>query len=150
MRTRHLLTAASAVVLLALTGCSSSDPKPDTAACKTAMAKQLDQAIADGDQAKESDRPAACDEVDTKTLERITGELTADKVGEVVDDAFTDTAGQPSAECRAWIEDELLSSEDIDAANGMDVCGGLTGEQLDQAIEDVTNDLTNEGATPAP
>ncbi|MFE3381913.1 hypothetical protein [Streptomyces anulatus] len=148
MRTRTA-TLTAAVILLAFTGCSSDD-KPDTAACKTAMAKQLDQAIADGDQAKEGQRPAACDGVDTKTLERITGELTADKVGEVVDDAFTDAAGQPSPECRSWIEGELLGSGDIDAASGVDVCGDLTDEELDQAIEDVTNDLTNEGATTAP
>ncbi|WP_371624059.1 hypothetical protein OG245_15210 [Streptomyces sp. NBC_01116] len=148
MRTRTALTT-TAVVLLALTGCSS-DPKPDTAACKTAMAKQLGQAMADGDEAAEGDRPTECDGVDDETLQRIAGELTGDQIGRTVDDTLNDTAGQPSAECRAWIETELLSSEDIDAASGVDVCGDLSDEELDQAIEDVTNDLTNEGATPAP
>ncbi|WP_098010479.1 hypothetical protein [Streptomyces sp. sk226] len=150
MRTRSTATlTAAAAILLALTSCSS-DEKPDTAACKTAMAKQLDQAIADGDQAKESNRPAACDGVDDKTLQRIAGELTTEKAGDAVEDAVEDTTAQPSPECRAWIETELRGTGDIDAASGMDVCGDLTDEELDQAIEDVTNDLTNDGATTAP
>ncbi|MFJ6810642.1 hypothetical protein ACIQRK_32340 [Streptomyces anulatus] len=148
MRTRTTLTT-TAVILLALTGCSS-DSEPDTAACKTAMAKQLGQAMADGDEAAEGERPTECDGVDDETLQRIAGELTGDQIGRTVDDSLDDTTGQPSAECRAWIETELQGSGDIDAASGMDVCGDLTDEQLDQAIEDVTNDLTNEGATPAP
>ncbi|MFJ5893776.1 hypothetical protein [Streptomyces californicus] len=149
MRTRTTTAALIAASLLALTACSS-DEKPDAAACKTAMAKQLYQAIADGDQAEESSRPAACNGVDDKTLQRIAGELTTEKAGDAVEDAVEDTTAQPSAECRAWIETELRGTEDIDAASGVDVCGDLSEDELDQAIEDVTNDLTKDGATPAP
>lgn len=153
MRTRTTTTAAAAAILLALTGCSS-DSKPDIAACKTAMVKQVDQAMAAGEEAVEGTRPAACDGVDDKTLERLATEITAAKTAEFFGDTPEETAeagaGQPSADCRAWIETELLSSGSIDAASGADVCGDLTDEELDQAIKDVTNDLTNEGATPAP
>lgn len=140
--------ALIAAALLALAGCGS-DQKPDTAACKTAMAKQLDQAITDGDQAKEGDRPAACDGVDTNTLQRLAGELTTEKAGDAVEDAAEDATAQPSAECRAWIETELLdSTSTIDATSGMDVCGDLTEAELDKLIEDVTNDLSTQDTTP--
>ncbi|MEI5036033.1 hypothetical protein RB201_35595 [Streptomyces sp. S1A(2023)] len=143
MRTRTTLTT-TAVILLALTGCSS-DQKPDIAACKTAMTKQVDQAMAAGEEAVDGKRPASCDGVDDKTLERLAGEITKDKTaeffGDTPEDTTEDVAGQPSVDCRAWIETELISSGTIDAASGADVCGDLTDAQLDQAIEDVTNDL---------
>jgi transcription elongation factor len=54
-----------------------------------------------------------------------------------------------TAECRAWIEGELLDSTDnIDATAGQAVCGDLSDEEMDQAIDDVTNDLMAEGAEP--
>ncbi|MFI1524947.1 hypothetical protein [Streptomyces griseus] len=160
MRTRTALTAAT-VVLLALTGCSS-DEKPDTAACKAAMAAELKKNAAAGQTAQADDPPAVCTGVEKETLERIAGELvleeggkaveeSLDETGEELADAVEDTASPASAECRAWIETELLDSTgSIDAASGVDVCGDLTNEELDQAIEDVTNDLMKEGATPAP
>ncbi|MFI7291312.1 hypothetical protein ACIBRY_32385 [Streptomyces anulatus] len=145
MRTRYTLTTATVAALLALTGCSSEpDPKPDIAACKTAMVKQVDEAIAAGEEAVDGKRPAACDGVDDKTLERLAGEITKDKTAEFFGDTPEDTtenvAGQLSADCRAWIETELVSSGAIDAADGVDVCGDLTDAEMDQAIEDVTND----------
>ncbi|MFE3387339.1 hypothetical protein [Streptomyces anulatus] len=105
------------------------------------MIKQVDQAIAADEEAADSKRPAACDEVDDKTLQRLAGEITTDKTGKFFGDTAEGAAGQPSADCQAWIETELLSSGDIDAASGADACGDLTDAQLDQAIEDVNNDL---------
>ena len=111
----------------------------------------MDAAYNKGDQ--QDQRPAACNGVDDKTLERIAGELITDHADQAVDDALQsaapDTTTDPlSAECRAWIEDELLDSTDtIDGTTGNGVCGDLTDAELDQAIEDVTNSLI---ATPAP
>lgn len=64
-------TAAAAVTVLALTlaGCGS---EPDVAACKNAMHKQYSEAKATG---AEGTRPAACEGVDDKTLERLVGEV---------------------------------------------------------------------------
>ncbi|MFJ8221418.1 hypothetical protein [Streptomyces griseus] len=161
MRTRTTITAATAAILLALTGCSS-DETPDTAACKTAMAAELKKNAANGQTAQADDPPAVCTGVEQETLERIAGELvleeggkaveeSLDESGEELADAVEDTASPASAECLAWIETELLDSTgSIDAASGVDVCGDLSDEELDQAIEDVTNDLIDEGATPAP
>ncbi|MBA4865944.1 hypothetical protein H1V43_32290 [Streptomyces sp. PSKA54] len=54
-----------------------------------------------------------------------------------------------TAECRAWIEKELLdSTDDIDANAGQAVCGDMSDEEMDQAIDEVTDDLMAEGATP--
>ncbi|MFJ8931561.1 hypothetical protein ACIRLA_33760 [Streptomyces sp. NPDC102364] len=55
------------------------------------------------------------------------------------------------ADCRAWIEDELLdASETIDAGPGSEACGHLSETELDEAIDTVTDDLIEQGATPAP
>jgi hypothetical protein len=151
MRTRTTTAALIAAGLLAtLTGCSS-DTKADPAACKTALSKNLDKAIAAGDKAEQSKRPPACDGVDNETLQRIAGELASEKAGKAVEDAIEsaapDVTAQLSDECRAWIKAELLDSSDsIDATAGNGVCGDLSDEEMDQAIEDVTNDLTT--ATP--
>lgn len=145
MNTRITAVALAAGLLLTLTSCSSTEADP--AACKAAM----DAAYNKGDQ--QDQRPAACNGVDDKTLERIAGELITDHAGQAVDDALQsaapDTTTDPlSAECRAWIEDELLDSTGtVDGTVGNGVCGDLTDEQLDQAIEDVTNSLL---ATPTP
>ncbi|MER5892291.1 hypothetical protein [Streptomyces sp. NPDC001876] len=144
-RTAAALTAAT-LLALTLTGCSSDTA--DSAACKTAMAKQLAAATAAGDQAKPGTRPEACDGVDDQTLQRITGELISDQVDKAVDDATESAAPDPAAgpvsdECRAWIKAELLDSSDsIDGVTGNGVCGDLSDEEMDQAIEDVTNELT--------
>lgn len=136
---------ATVGILLALTSCSSdtADPK----ACKAAMATAFDN----GDQ--QDKRPAACDGVDDKTLQRIAAELITDHADDAADDALESaapdaTTGPVSAECRAWIEAELLDSSDaIDGTTGNGVCGDLTDTEMDQAIEDVTNSLL---ATPTP
>jgi hypothetical protein len=147
MRT-HTALAAATITLLTLTGCSS-DTKADPAACKTAMTKQLSDAIAAGDKAEQGKRPAACNGVDDKTLQRIAGEVTTEQAGKAVDDAIESAAPEAttvpiSDECHAWIKAELQdTSDDIDAEAGNAVCGDLTSEEMDQAIEDVTNELTN-------
>ncbi|MET9517021.1 hypothetical protein [Streptomyces sp. NPDC002994] len=59
----------------------------------------------------------------------------------------TETA-ELSDECRAWIEGELLDSSDsIEATDGYSACGDLSDEELDQAIEQVTDDLIEQGVT---
>jgi len=137
---------ATAGILLALTSCSSDTTDPG--ACKTAMAKQLDKAVDAGDQAKPGTRPAACDGVDDKTLQRLTGELIAEQTGKDIDASLEpSTTPDPAAalppECRTWLEAELLDASDtIDAEAGQAVCGDLSDAEMDQAIEDVTNDLT--------
>ncbi|MET8331206.1 hypothetical protein [Streptomyces sp. NPDC005181] len=92
MRT-HTALAAAAITLLALTGCNS-DTKADPAACKAAMAKAFDDAIAAGNEAKKSKSPAACDGVDNKTLQRIAGELISDRAGKPAEDAVTPPPGK--------------------------------------------------------
>ncbi|MFJ7523916.1 hypothetical protein ACIQ1S_03225 [Streptomyces griseus] len=162
MRTRTTTAALIAASILATLTACSSDTEPDTAACKAAMAAELKKNTAAGQTAQADDPPAVCTGVEQKTLERIVGELileeggkavdeSLDELGEELADAVEDTASPASAECLAWIETELLDSTgSIDAASGVDVCGDLSDEELDQAIEDVTNDLMKEGATPAP
>lgn len=87
MRTRHTFTTAAVATLLALTGCSSEpDPKPDIAACKTAMVKQVDEAIAADEETVDDERPTACGGVDDKTLQRLAGEITAAKTAEFFGD----------------------------------------------------------------
>lgn len=50
-----------------------------------------------------------------------------------------------SPECRTWIKAELLdSTEDIDATVGYDACGGLSDEELQAAIDEVTEELSAE------
>ncbi|MFE5090617.1 hypothetical protein ACFRCI_09475 [Streptomyces sp. NPDC056638] len=153
MRTRTTTAALIAAGLLAtLTACGSSDNKADPAACKTAMAKAFDDAMAAGDKAEQSKRPAACAGVDDKTVQRIAGELISEQASQATENATESTApddatAQLSDECRAWIKGELLdSSDDIDATAGQGVCSDLSDEEMDQAIEDVTNELTD--ATP--
>lgn len=153
MRTRTIAVAA-ALFLAPLTACSS---EPDAAACKAAMAKQLDEAI---DSGKEGTQPDVCKDVDTATLERIAGELAEDQLGEVAKKVLESAMPSPSPtptgpnirpECRAWIESELLDdSSSIDAAGGEDACGYLPKDELDQAIDDVTDELIREGAAPTP
>lgn len=154
MKTRTAACAALLALAATLTACSSgSGTKADAGACKSAMRKQLKDAIDDGATATPGTRPSQCDGVDTKTLEKYAGELMADQVGDAVNSALpsaTDTAvAGVSPECRAWIEDELLStSGGIDATEGYKHCGSLPEDELNQAIEDVTNSLLT--ATPTP
>lgn len=145
MRTTTVVLA-TAGILLALTSCSSDTADPG--ACKAAMAKQLDKAVDAGDQAKPGTRPAACDGVDDKTLQRLAGEAATEQAGKTVDEPLdASTTPEPASalppECRTWLEAELLDASDtIDAEAGQAVCGDLSDTEMDQAIEDITNDLT--------
>lgn len=154
MRTRTA-AAIAALLLAPLTACSS-DTEADPAACKAAMVQQLKDATEDGEKGT---RPPACKGLDDKTLERLAGKATnewldSDAADQAVEDAIESQSPEPdptaqlSDECRAWIENELLDSSDsIDATDGYSVCGDLSEEELDQAIEQVTDDLIEQGAT---
>ncbi|MEU9173040.1 hypothetical protein AB0D34_35605 [Streptomyces sp. NPDC048420] len=152
MNTRTVACAALLALTATLTACSGgSDAKADPAACKSAMRKQLQTAIDSGATATPGTRPSQCDGVDTKTIQKYSGELMADHVSDALNSALpsaTDTAiADVSPECRAWIKDELLSTGGgIDATEGYKHCGSLPEDELNQAIEDVTQDLIN--ATP--
>ncbi|MFJ1808532.1 MULTISPECIES: hypothetical protein [unclassified Streptomyces] len=165
MNTRAAACAAL-LALAALTGCSDTDSgSGNVAACKTAMAKQLEQGVAarsNGSPMPTGSRPPACNGVDDATLQRLTGEVTtewmdSDQADKVAEDALKSATPVPvptgpdiSADCRAWIESELLDSTDtIDATSGSTACDGMTDAELDAAIEAVTNDLATQGATPA-
>lgn len=161
-----LLTLAATTT--ACSGNSDSSTEASPTACKEVLAKQLDDAIQDG---KKGGRPAACEGIDSQTLERLVGEVTtewldsgdADKAfTDALDSAFGDGIPVPeiteteagtteiSDDCRTWIETELLDSSDsIDATPGYNACGGMSDAELDAAIEEVTNDLLEQDATPA-
>ncbi|MFJ9020791.1 hypothetical protein ACIRPU_12525 [Streptomyces sp. NPDC102259] len=166
MNTRTAACAAL-LALAALTGCSDTDSgSDDVAACKTAMAKQLEQGVAARTNASPmptGSRPPACAGVDDATLTRLTGEVTtewldSDQADKVAEDALKSatpaavpTGPEISADCRAWIERELLDSSDsIDATAGSSACGDMSDAELDAAIEAVTDDLVEQDATPAP
>ncbi|MEU6344471.1 hypothetical protein ABZ883_26385 [Streptomyces sp. NPDC046977] len=147
-------TAAATLLLAPLTAaCSSSEP--DVAACKTAMVQQLKDAA--GAQPA-GGRPAACAGVDGKTLERLAGEameiwVKSPEASKAVEDKFN--SAFPSApadalditpDCRTWIESELQdNSSTLDATAGQDACGYLTTDEMDKAIDQVTNDLMGKG-----
>lgn len=151
MKTR---TAACTVLLAltaALTACSSGTAKADPAACKAAMRKQLQDGIAAGDKATPGTRPPQCSGIDDKTLQKFAADLMTDQIGKAVESALptpTETSNI-TADCRAWIENELQDSSDsIDPTAGYDACGYMSTDELDQAIDTVTNDLMS--ATPTP
>ncbi|KUN93926.1 hypothetical protein [Streptomyces resistomycificus] len=152
MKTRTAACAALLALTATLTACSGGDDaKADPAACKTAMRKQLKDAIDAGATATPGTHPSQCDAIATKTLEKYAGELMADQVGAAVNSALPEaiTTTGVSPECRAWIEGELRSTGGgVDATEGVKVCGNLPEDELNQAIEDVTNSLLT--ATPTP
>ncbi|MER8004975.1 hypothetical protein [Streptomyces sp. NPDC094149] len=152
MKTRTAACAALLALTAALTACStSSDTKADPAACKAAMRKQFQDAIAAGDTATPSTRPPQCNGVDAKTLQKFAADLMTDQLGKSVESAFPDDTetSNITADCRAWIEKELEDSSDsIDATAGYEACGYMSKDELDKAIDTVTNDLMS--ATPSP
>ncbi|MFE2041660.1 hypothetical protein ACFXAZ_12150 [Streptomyces sp. NPDC059477] len=165
MKTRTTLYAPLLALAL-LTAACSSDTEASPEACKAAMVDQLKEATETG---KEGSRPAACDGLDDKTLESLAGEASkewldsseAEKtVEDAADDALDATSEPPAPaepipadtgipdECRAWIESEMLdTTEEVDGTAGAVACGDLTDEEMDQALEDITNELIEEGAT---
>jgi hypothetical protein len=152
MKTRTAACAALLALTATLTACSSgSDSKADPASCKTAMRKQLRDSIAAGDKATPGTRPPQCTGVDDKTLEKYAGDLMTEQLGDAIESALPDPTetSDVTPECRAWIENELQDSSDsVEGTAGYDACGYLSKDELDQAIEDVTNSLLT--ATPTP
>ncbi|MFJ8555297.1 hypothetical protein [Streptomyces sp. NPDC093676] len=151
MRARTAATTLLALALLTA-GCSSSgDAKPDTAACKTAMRKQLSDAMAAGETAAPGTRPAACEGVDSATLQKYAADLMTEQLGKSLESALPTPSDEPAAadgltdDCRAWITSELLDdSESIDATSGAQVCGDMSSAELDAAIQKVTDELATE------
>ncbi|WP_406182262.1 hypothetical protein [Streptomyces canus] len=150
MKTRTAACAALLALTATLTACSDGDDaKADPAACKTAMRKQLQNAIDAGASATPGTHPSQCYGIATKTLEKYAGELMADQVSDAVNSALPTATTGVTPECRTWIEDELLSTGGgIDATEDYKVCGNMPEDELNQAIEDVTNSLLT--ATPTP
>lgn len=85
MKTR---TAACTILLAltaALTACSSgSDAKADPAACKAALTADFKKAAAAGDKATPADRPAACDGIDDKTVQKLATEVLSEQVDDTL------------------------------------------------------------------
>ncbi|PAZ15664.1 hypothetical protein CLM62_12775 [Streptomyces sp. SA15] len=157
MRTRTALPAVLLALAAFTAGCSGGDDGAfaDEPACKKALATQLEDAIAKGDDAPEGKQPITCVGISTKKLEQITGELMTEQLGKSIESALpspteaTEPAGLTD-ECRAWIESELLdASESIDATPGYNACGHMSDAELDAAIDTVTDELIDQGATPA-
>ncbi|MEU9335793.1 hypothetical protein AB0D49_21850 [Streptomyces sp. NPDC048290] len=173
MRTRTARTALSAalIALAALAvSCGGDEPVASAESCKTALREQLSAATATDE---EGSAPAECDGLDEKTQERVAREVTkewlesdeADKIAEEAakeaEEALADspepslppspTATGLTEECRAWIKAELLDATDgVDGTAGYGVCGNLSDEELDKAIEDVSNEVVDSGATVNP
>ncbi|MET7736546.1 hypothetical protein ABZT02_35105 [Streptomyces sp. NPDC005402] len=131
MKTRTAACAALLALTATFTACSDGDDaRAHPAACKTAMRKQLQDAIDAVASTAPGTHPSQCDGIATKTLEKYAGELMADLVSDAVNSALptavaTATTGV-TPECRTWIEDELLSTGGgIDATEGYKVCGNI-------------------------
>ncbi|MEU9313802.1 hypothetical protein [Streptomyces sp. NPDC048256] len=102
MNTRAAAYAAL-LTLAALTGCSSgSDTAADPQACKTAMAKRLEQGLSAraNSSPMPTGRPAACSGIDDATFLRITSEVTtewmdSDQADKVAEDALKSATPVP-------------------------------------------------------
>ncbi|MEU9380013.1 hypothetical protein AB0D38_02935 [Streptomyces sp. NPDC048279] len=157
MKTRK---AACAAVLIALTAtlaaCSSdSGSSADPAACKAAMTKQYTDSIAKGTAAPTGNRPAACNGVDDKTVQRYGSEILAKELPKAVESAVesavpSSTDPDITPACRKWIEGELTDSSDsINATAGLKACPGMDNDQLNAAIQTVTDEMLHSAtATP--
>ncbi|MFF8960260.1 hypothetical protein [Streptomyces sp. NPDC014894] len=79
MRTRPVASAlCGAALLLGLTACGDGDSEPDTSACREAITRDYESAMASGTDIQDSVRPAPCDEVGDKTLQKIIKEVAAE------------------------------------------------------------------------
>ncbi|WP_217181749.1 hypothetical protein [Streptomyces sp. AC495_CC817] len=76
MRTRTAVTAVLLALAATTAACGSSD-KPDLAACKAALEKQVKDL-----KGTQSKRPDACNGVDTKTYDQYTQEIFDDQTTE--------------------------------------------------------------------
>ncbi len=80
MRTKLITVTITIALLTGGAACSSTGDQPDHAACKAAMTKAFDDAMAAGEQAEESERPAACNGIDDKSLERLVSDVTTEYI----------------------------------------------------------------------
>lgn len=150
MNARTAACAALLALTATLTACSSdSGSSADPAACKAAMTKQYKDAAAKGDNAPEGSRPKACEGVDDATVQKYATDIVKDAVDNAVSSAPSDTTASDIApECRKWIEGELTDSSDsINATAGLKACPGMDSDQLNTAIQTVTDEMLN-SATP--
>ncbi|MEV5440497.1 hypothetical protein AB0K80_31500 [Streptomyces sp. NPDC052682] len=74
MRTRTAITAVLLALVATTAACSSSSDKPDLAACKAALEKQVKEF-----KGTQSKRPDACDDVDAKTMDQYIQEIFDDQ-----------------------------------------------------------------------
>jgi hypothetical protein len=160
-------TCAAAVAAFAIAGGiarlthhNGSGPVADRSACKAALAANYRKAMAGGGKGPTASEPPACVGLDQKTLERITGEvvdeyLNSDQAKKDLGKAFKDgmesalatppASTSVSPECRTWIKAELLDDTDeIDATPGYQVCGDLSDDELQAAIDAVEKQLEAE------
>lgn len=155
MHTRAVAYAVLLAFAAFTAGCSEGDGGAfaDEPACRKALAAQLEEAVAKGDDASEGKQPAACIGISPERLQQITGDLMTEQLGKAFESALA-TPADPTGltdECRAWIESELLdTSEGIDVTPGYNACGHMSDAELDAAIENVTDELSNQGAAPSP
>jgi hypothetical protein len=151
MNTRTAACAALLALTATLTACSSSDsPKADPAACKAAMTKQYKDAVAKGDNAPEGTRPKACEGVDDTTVQQFASDIMKDAVGDALSTPTAAAGPDITPECRKWIEGELTDSSDsINATAGLKACPGMDNDQLNAAIQTVTDEMLHSAtATP--
>lgn len=130
-----------------MTACSSSGSgtKADPVACKAAMRKQLQGAIAAGDKATPGTRSAPCEDVDSKTLQKIAADLMTDELGKSVDA----TAANLTPDCHAWLKKALRDpSTNPTPMPGYNPCAYLSEKGLNKAIDAVTAELVSGKSTP--
>ncbi|MDH6610266.1 hypothetical protein M2164_005901 [Streptomyces sp. SAI-208] len=127
------------------------------AACKRVLTEGYRKAMANGGKGPEQKRPPECAGLDTKTLERITGEVISeylasdqakDDLGKAVEDGMRSAFPTPSEsagvspECREWMAKELQDgSSSIDGTGGYAACGDLSDAEMQAAIDDVVKEL---------
>ncbi|MET9122283.1 hypothetical protein [Streptomyces sp. NPDC004528] len=81
MKTRTTACATLLALAAALTACSSGDnSSADPTACKAALTAVFKKSAAAGDKATPAGRPAACDELDDKTVQRLATEVLNEQV----------------------------------------------------------------------
>lgn len=115
MNARTAACAALLALAALTTGCSSTEADP--AACKAAMQKQYADAI---DSGKEGSRPAACDGIDDKTLQKYATDIMADQLGDTLGSATPDAELSPPDVDDIEASLDAISSDLDDALKDLD------------------------------
>ncbi|MER7479098.1 hypothetical protein ABTX60_15865 [Streptomyces sp. NPDC126510] len=114
------------LLLITLTACGGTEAKADPQACEKGLFEQYRDTVAAGGDAPESKKPAACDGVDDKTLERLAGQaikeyLASDDAEKVVDDVVEDAIDDvPWEEVKPTPDVSDLGKEFDDARKKLD------------------------------